>query len=116
MTLLNDNQHFDILIKRSGNKRVLYVQLGFGSIVHKSEEIPLEPGPVNLRIRGEQARFILSYSQGGEFKDVERVEAKYLSSETVGWFTGVYVGFYATGNGKKCEEDATFDYFEYAGS
>jgi xylan 1,4-beta-xylosidase len=116
MTLLNDGQHFDILIKRSGNKRILYVRLEFGSIVYKSKEVTLEHGPVNLRIKGDRARFIFSYSQGGEFRDVESVDAKYLSSETVGWFTGVYIGFYATGNGKKCEEDAMFDYFEYTGS
>jgi alpha-N-arabinofuranosidase len=116
MTLLNNDQHFDILITRSGNKRTLHVQLEFGSIVYKSKETTLEPGPVNLRIKGDRARFIFSYSQGAEFRDVESVEAKYLSTETVGWFTGVYVGLYATGNGKKCEEPATFDYFEYTGS
>jgi len=116
ITLLNDNQHFDVLVKRSGNKRVLYVQLKFGSVVYQSKEVTLEPGPVQLRIQGERERFVFSYSQGGEFKDVESVEARYLSTETVGWFTGVYVGFYATGNGRKCEEDATFDYFEYTGN
>ena len=39
--------------------------------------------------------------------------ARYLSSETVGGFTGVYVGLYATGNGKVCTADADYDWFEY---
>jgi xylan 1,4-beta-xylosidase len=115
MVLLNESQHFDMLIKRSGNKRVLYVQLKFGSVVYQSKEIALEPGPVQLKINGARSRFYFSYSQGGEFKEIERVEARYLSTETVGGFTGVYVGFYATGHGTKCEEKASFDYFEYEG-
>lgn len=113
MTLLNNGQHFDLLVKRSGDKRIVYVKLQFGSVVYKSKEVALKPGTVDLRIKGDWGRFIFSYAHGGQFKEIESVEAKYLSSETVGWFTGVYVGFYATGNGTKCDEPATFDYFEY---
>jgi len=36
-----------------------------------------------------------------------------LSSETIGGFTGVYVGMYATGNGRKSTRPADFDWFEY---
>jgi hypothetical protein len=36
-----------------------------------------------------------------------------LSSETIGGFTGVYVGMYATGNGRKSTHPADFDRFEY---
>jgi alpha-N-arabinofuranosidase len=32
---------------------------------------------------------------------------------TVGGFTGVYVGLYATGNGKASTANADFDWFEY---
>jgi len=39
--------------------------------------------------------------------------ARYLSSETVGGFTGVYVGMYATGNGKASNAFADYDWFEY---
>ncbi len=115
LTLLNNNQHFDLLVKRSDNKRVLYVQLAFGSVMYRSEEVPLEPGPVQLQVNGASAQFIFSYSQGGPFKEIERVDARYLSTETVGWFTGVYVGFYAIGNGTKSEKEALFDSFEYTG-
>jgi len=41
------------------------------------------------------------------------VLAKYLSSETVGGFTEVYVGLYATGNGRACTANADYDWFEY---
>jgi alpha-N-arabinofuranosidase len=85
----------------------------FGSTVYKSEEVALQPGSVDLKIEGSGGRFNFAYSQRGEFKKIDSVDARYLSTETVGGFTGVYVGFYATGNGKPGNAKAIFDYFEY---
>ena len=45
--------------------------------------------------------------------EMARVDSKFLSSETVGGFTGAYVGFYATGNGKASTASADYDWFEY---
>ncbi|MDV7137281.1 glycoside hydrolase family 43 protein [Maribacter sp. TH_r10] len=114
--LLNNDSHFDLLIHRKNGKRILQVNLQFGSTNYSSKTFELKPGPVTLRVKGERTSFTFSYSQGnGEFTDIESVDAKFLSSETVGWFTGVYVGMYATGNGKKSKEIAFFDWFEYEG-
>ena len=113
MTILNQDQHFDIHVKRLEDSRILYVQMKFGDVIYKSKTIILEPGPVDLKIAGKQGRFIFSYAQNNGFKEIDRVEARYLSTETVGGFTGVYVGLYATGNGSRSEEQARFDYFEY---
>jgi alpha-N-arabinofuranosidase len=114
--LLNNASHFDLMISQFEGERSLIVKLQFGSITYTSEEIRLEPGPINLKIKGEKSTFTFSYSQGNnDYTDIETVDSKFLSSETVGWFTGVYVGLYATGNGKASEEVATFDWFEYEG-
>ncbi len=114
MILLNNGAHFDIIIRQSKGKRVAVGRLRFGSVIHESAEAVLKPGPVKLIIKGERTNFIFSYSQGNdEPKELTRVMARYLSSETVGGFTGVYVGFYATGNGKVCTANADYDWFEY---
>jgi alpha-N-arabinofuranosidase len=114
MTLLNNGAHFDLIIKQSNGKRVLVSKLRFGSVVHESEEAVLKPGPVKLMIKGERTTFAFMYSQGNEpFKEIEKVNSKFLSSETVGGFTGVYVGLYSTGNGKSSAASADFDWFEY---
>ena len=114
MILLNNGAHFDLLIKQSGGKRVLVSKLRFGSLVHESDEVVLKPGPVKLIIKGERANFIFLYAQGNDApKEIIRVMSRYLSSETVGGFTGVYVGLYATGNGKACSANADYDWFEY---
>jgi xylan 1,4-beta-xylosidase len=116
MILLNNGSHFDLMIHRLNGRRFLVVKLQFGTTLYKSEDIELKPGPVKLKIKGEKATFTFSYAQGdAEYIDIETVDSKFLSSETVGWFTGVYVGLYATGNGKPSEETATFDWFEYEG-
>jgi len=52
---------------------------------------------------------------GNPFKVIEKADAKFLSTETVGWFMGVYVGMYATGNGMESTADAEYDWFEYVG-
>ena len=112
--LLNNGAHFDLLIKQSKGKRVLVCRLRFGSVIHESEEITLKPGPVKLAVKGEHTSFTFEYSQGDEpYKEVQKVDSKFLSSETVGGFTGVYVGLYATGNGKPSTANADFDWFEY---
>jgi xylan 1,4-beta-xylosidase len=114
MTLLNNGAHFDLIIKQSIGKRVLVSQLRFGSVVHESKEAILKPGPVKLMIKGERTTFAFMYAQGNDpFKEIEKVNSKFLSSETAGGFTGVYVGLYATGNGKSSTASADYDWFEY---
>jgi xylan 1,4-beta-xylosidase len=67
-----------------------------------------------LAIKGERTTFAFLYSQGDDpFTEIAKVDSKYLSSETAGGFTGVYVGLYATGNGKAATASADYDWFEY---
>ena len=114
IVLLNNGSHFDLMIEKSKGKRFLNVRLQFGSITYKSEKFSLKPGSVKLRITGKKSIFTFSYAQGdNNFKDIETVDSKFLATETVGFFTGVYVGLYATGNGKKSVVSADFDWFEY---
>ncbi len=116
MTLTNNGSHFDLVVSKSDNTRVVYVELQFGQTVYRSKEFILKPGPVNLKIEGTGPEFIFSYTQNGEnFTIIEKADARFLSTETVGWFTGVYIGLYATGNGKSSKELARYNYFEYEG-
>ena len=112
--LENNGYHFDMMINKKGGKRILVVKLQFGPTIYHSEEIELKSGPVNLRIKGEKSIFTFSYTQGNdEYTDIETAESKFLATETVGNFTGVYVGFYATGNGKISKSNADYNWFEY---
>jgi xylan 1,4-beta-xylosidase len=114
LTLLNNGAHFDVLIKQSKGRRVVVGRLRFGSLIHETVEAVLKPGPVKLIIKGVRTDFIFSYSQGNdEPKEITKVMARYLSSETIGGFTGLFIGLYATGNGKVCTANADYHWFEY---
>lgn len=114
MILLNNGTHFDLIIRQSKGRSVVVVRLRFGSVVHETAEAVLKPGPVKLIIKADRASFIFLYSQGNdEPKELTKVMARYLSSETVGGFTGVFVGLYSTGNGKVCKANADYNWFEY---
>jgi xylan 1,4-beta-xylosidase len=117
LILLNNGAHFDLLIRQSGAKRVAIARLRFGSVIHDSKEIVLKPGPVRLSIKGERTTFTFAVAQGSDaVNEIAKVDSKFLSSETVGGFTGVYVGLYATGNGKASTASADYDWYEYAKS
>ncbi|QIA09890.1 glycoside hydrolase family 43 protein [Draconibacterium halophilum] len=114
LILLNNGSHFDILVSKKGNDRILTVKLQFGQTVYTSKEYTLKSGPVKLRVSGDKTTFTFSFAQGNdEFTEVETADAKFLATETVGFFTGIYVGLYATGNGKASETNADFDWIEY---
>lgn len=115
MILENNGTHFDILLEKKNEKRMIKVQLMFGRTVYHSKEFELKPGPVQLRITGKKQTFIFSYAQGTDrFTEIETVDSKFLATETVGFFTGVYIGLYATGNGKAALANADYNWFEYA--
>jgi xylan 1,4-beta-xylosidase len=114
MMLLNNGSHFDILISTSKGKRYVSVQLQFGQTIYHSEKIELQPGTVDLKIMGNGPEFKFYYAQNdSEFKLIEKADARFLSTQTLGWFTGVYVGMYATGNGQSATTPAVFDWFNY---
>jgi xylan 1,4-beta-xylosidase len=114
MTLLNHGTNFDFFVKNIDGKRVLQANFEFENLNYKSKAFELSDGPVFLRIEGERSQFVYSFSQDGEsYTEVDRVSARYLSSETLGGFTGVYVGLYATGYGQLSETFADYDWFDY---
>ncbi|WP_321346139.1 glycoside hydrolase family 43 protein [uncultured Draconibacterium sp.] len=114
ITLVNNGVSFRLMVEKIGEERYITAKFDFGMITHKSEKKLLKPGPVNLRIQGETTTFAFSFSQGDDdYQTIETINSKFLSSESVGGYTGVYVGLYATGNGKKSKAVADYDWFEY---
>jgi len=114
MILLNNGSLFAIMIHQKDGERFLNVKLQFGQTIYSSAKIKLKQGAVNLRITGEKSTFTFSYAQGiDDYNVVETADSKFLATETVGAFTGVYVGLYATGNGKISKANADYNWFEY---
>ncbi len=114
--LMNNSHHYDLLIRHSSNQRVLVVRYTLGKLQYEEEEIALDPGNVELRVAGTRSYYTFLYSQNKDpFVPVGKADTRYLSSETAGGFTGVYIGLYTTGNGKRSASNADFHWFDYVG-
>ena len=115
--------HYDLSVKNIGGKRMLLLTYCVGMIKHVEKQIPLAEGPVELKVEGSivsaaafgaENAYTFSFRQGKNgFEEVAKAEARYLSSETAGGFTGVYLGMFATGNGQPSVTNADFDWCEY---
>ena len=104
--------HYDLFIRKNGADRELVLRYTLGSIHHIEKIVKLKKGAVQLRVEGSKTLYNFSYSQGGEFVSLGKADAKFISSETLLTFTGVFLGMYAAGNDHDAETPADFDWFE----
>ncbi|MDI1306236.1 MAG: family 43 glycosylhydrolase, partial [bacterium] len=115
ITLYKDGLHnYKLFIRKIGKERELVLAYNIGKINTIEKRIPLKKGTVNLTISGTPAFYEFGFSQANNpTTDLGKVETKYLSTETAGGFTGVYIGLYATGNNVKSKAAADFKNFTY---
>ncbi|MDC8829653.1 glycoside hydrolase family 43 protein [Alteromonas gilva] len=113
LTLMNNGTHFDLNVVNKQGHRYVQAEFMFGGITYTSEAFRLAPGKVTLIVESKGESFTFSFQQGEVKQAVETVSARYLSSETVGGFSGTYVGMYATGSGKASLSKATYHSFKY---
>jgi alpha-N-arabinofuranosidase len=111
---MNNRHHYEFGIARDGEQRVVYLRYVIGSIRAEAARKVLGTGLVRLRIVSTAEVYRFSYAVGDEaFHELGAVETRYLSSEVADGFTGVFLGMFATGNGKESAASADFDWFEY---
>jgi alpha-N-arabinofuranosidase len=113
--LMNNTHHYKLVITKEGGKRVLRINNRLGAMKFSTgEPASLKTGSVKLKIVGSKDFYTFYYAQGNDnFKELGRCNSYFLSSETAGGFTGVYIGLFATGNGEKTAAKAYFDWFDY---
>ncbi|RKP56247.1 glycoside hydrolase family 43 protein [Cohnella endophytica] len=111
---MNESAHYEIAVTRKNGVRTIFFRRRIGSLwkVEREEELPA--GAVVLGIAADADGYQFTYANP-EREEVAlgKGESAYLSSEIAGGFTGIYIGMYATGNGKPCRTPAFFDYFDY---
>ncbi len=115
ITLQMTNQHhYDFFIRKEGGKRVLTVKYKLELLEKEVAKVVLENGPIRLKIAGDKKLYYFSYAQNGkEFKELAKLNTKFLATEVTGGYNGVIIGLYATGNKKKSVSNADFDWFVY---
>ena len=112
--MMEKNYRLNITINQVDGKRYLSLVYDLGSLHHMEKQIPLAPGNVELKVTGTADDYSFSYRQGTEaFVKLGNIATKFLSSEFVGGFTGVYIGMFAKGSSSVAKDVANFDWFQY---
>lgn len=113
--IMNEEHHYEIALLKDENEVNVIVRRKIGdlqSVVYKesyNEEF------IVLSVEADKYKYSFGYGKNtDEIKYVYSAQAKYLSTEVAGGFTGVYLGMYATSNGNKSLSSAYFDWFEYS--
>lgn len=111
---MNDRFHYEIAVTRIAGVRKLIFRRTLGSLWKVEHEMPLHCDDVTLVVKSSDSiydfgirledRTVLWFGQG---------ESSMLATEVAGGFTGVLIGLYATGNGKRSEAPAHIDWFDY---
>lgn len=110
----NMRHHYEIALSVRSGRRCVIVRRRIGSLQAETACAPAPQGAIDLRIHAEPDTYRLeAVGDGGRVLLAHEAEARYLSTEIGGLFTGVYFGMYATGHGSRCGAPAHFDWFDY---
>ena len=121
LVVLQDESHFYFLAKSIKNGQT---QVELYKSVHRKKEVelvnslPIANSKVTLRIESKGDKYNFSISENGkDFKSIaENQDGKHLSTKIAGSFIGCVYGMYATSNGEKSENKASFKYLKYSGN
>ena len=102
-----EQEHYDIAVRETGSGYEVAAKLNIGGIKHTAGTCPIIGNGAELIIKTDSKGYSLIVSENGGEKVLGYGQAKYLSSEVSGGFTGTVLGLYAV-NGT-----AEFTEFEY---
>lgn len=123
VTIFQDEKHFYYLCKSIENGNPI-IQLYKSSSENKPMEviahapIPVTSRKLQLRIDAEGGNygFYFSTKQNNWVLLKDKVDAKFLSTQSAGGFIGCFFGLYATSSGKVTSNSASFKYLKYSGN
>ena len=114
VVLANEKHHYEIALTCLDSLRYIIVRRRIGDLVAIVAQETVDDGQVELEIQASPEMYTFAYALPGQPSHTLATGAtRYLSSEVAGSFTGVYLGMYATGNGRANGAPADFDWFEY---
>jgi len=115
LTIFMSNQaHYDLFVTQEGEKQNLVLRYRMGVLDHTACTVDIPKGNIHLQVKGDKDYYSFAYSTDGKnFKSLDKMNVRYLSSETNGGFTGVYIGLYTTSKEPASKGYADFDKFEY---
>jgi alpha-N-arabinofuranosidase len=110
---MNEGHHAEIFITLRPEGMKLGLRNRIGGLQAVVGEIPAGAGPWEIKVEAQPEKYLFWACLPTGWKCLGEAETKYFSSEVAGGFTGVYLGMYATGNGRFSTAPADFDWFKY---
>ena len=114
--LMNERHHYEVFFRGGNAGRQIAVRRRIGDLAAVVAAEPIGEPYTTLVIRAEGDIYKLGYVKANSNEPpiwLAEGEAKYLSSEVAGGFTGVYFGLYCTARGGDPHPQARFHWFEY---
>ena len=113
---MSNDYHCDLAVQKRDGKYFLILKYKLGRLKHTEKEFELESPVVNLRILcSDKDSYCFEWGGVHEYLGLGEIDTGFLSSETAGGFTGVYLALYAqsNSNGGAAGGYADFDNFLY---
>jgi len=113
--LMNNISHYDLVLRKeaTGENKIL-LRYRLGEMTHIAREIVVHSEKVVFQVKGESNFYSFAYSlNGSDYKIINKMDVRFLSSETAGGFTGIYLGLFSTSDSKLSKAYTDFDYFTY---
>ena len=93
--------HYDVVVERLDGKLFVKSNIRLGQTSHSEKELPLSSTHAYLRITSDKDfYYLLASSDGTNFTQLAKMEYRFLSTETIGGFTGVMLGLFT-----QCSQD-----------
>lgn len=113
----NEHHHYEIFISKRRGRTSVVLRQRISGLKVETACVPLSKKMREhcvLAIEADINNYTFLFGPSkNSLKPLGSGEARYLSSEIAGGFTGVYFAMYASGNGKPCKNPADFDWFDY---
>ena len=109
-----ENEHYEIAVRQKGECFEAALKLNIGGIKHIQNTVSLTSGKARLIIRSNSMFYNFYVSENGREICLGCGQAKYLSSEVSGGFTGVVLGLYAVdGKSEFTSLDISYSSYKY---
>jgi alpha-N-arabinofuranosidase len=110
----NDKNHYDLLVTKREGKKVAMFRKHLKDKITAIHYEEISEGDIILCISATDKEYRLGIQEEGHApKFIGTTSTKDVSNEVIGGFTGVFIGMYASGNGKANVNPADFDWFDF---
>ncbi len=107
--------HYNLVVRKTDKGMTIALHCRLESLDLDIATVKINANKATLRVVGDSENYHFAYSTDGKnFKDLGKLNTRYISTEVAGGFTGVMIGMHCTKTSPKSQVSADFSYFDYS--